>query len=111
DADRLPPENMPDRYVGYLFDDIHLTAGDLMVVRQAAEQHMREDLRPSDRAAIFTTSGQVTTDFTDDLGKLHETLLRLIPRPLARETRQQCPDISLYQADLIVTHNDAQALA
>jgi VWFA-related protein len=110
DADRLPPENMPDRYVGYLFDDVHVTAGDLMIVRQAAEQHMREDLRPSDRAAIFTTSGQVTTDFTDDLGKLHETLLRLMPRPIARETRQQCPDISLYQADLIVTHHETQAL-
>jgi VWFA-related protein len=110
ESDRLPPDNMPDRYVGYLFDDVHAAAGDLMMARQATEQNMREDLRPSDRAAIFTTSGQVIADFTDDLGKLHETLQRLVPRPIARETMQQCPDISFYQADLIVTHEDPQAL-
>ena len=110
-ADHLPPANMPDRYVGYMFDDVHTNAGDLMRVREAAERHMREDLRPSDRAAILTTSGQVATDFTDDLGKLHQTLLRLTPRPIARQTTQQCPDISLYQADMIVNKNDMQALA
>lgn len=111
ESDRLPPANMPDRFVGYLFDDVHVTAGDLMRVRQAAEQHMLNDLRPSDRAAIFTTSGQVTSDFTDDIGKLRQTLARLMPRPIARTPVQQCPDISLYQADMIINKNDSQALA
>jgi VWFA-related protein len=111
ESDRLPPANMPDRFVGYLFDDIHTNAGDLMRVRQAAEQHMLNDLRPTDRAAIFTTSGQVVTDFTDDLAKLRQTLARLMPRPIARQTQQQCPDISLYQADMIVNENDPSALA
>ncbi|HKE24541.1 MAG TPA: VWA domain-containing protein [Bryobacteraceae bacterium] len=110
-SDKLPPANMPDRFVGYLFDDVHVNAGDLMRLRQAAEQHMQNELRPSDRAAIFTTSGQVVTDFTDDLGKLHATLQRLMPRPIARTPVQQCPDISLYQADLIINRNDSQALA
>lgn len=109
-SDRLPPANMPDRYVGYLFDDVHVSAGDLMQVRNAAEKHMMSELRPSDRAAIFTTSGQVVTDFTDDLGKLRQTLARLMPRPIARTSVQQCPDISFYQADLIVNRNDSQAL-
>jgi VWFA-related protein len=110
-SDRLPPANMPDRYVGYLFDDVHVTAGDLMRVRDAAEKHMENELRPSDRAAIFTTSGQVVTDFTDDLGKLRQTLQRLMPRPIARTTAQQCPDISLYQADAIINKHDPSALA
>jgi len=107
----VPAANMPDRYVGYLFDDVHVSAGDLMRVRQAAEQHMQNELRPSDRAAIFTTSGQVTTEFTDELRKLHDTLQRLMPRPISRNTAQQCPDISLYQADLIVNKHEPQALA
>ena len=109
-SDRLPPANMPDRYVGYLFDDVHVSAGDLMQVRNAAEKHMMSELRPSDRAAIFTTSGQVTMEFTDDLGKLRQTLQRLMPRPIARTTQQQCPDISFYQADLIINKNDPMAL-
>jgi VWFA-related protein len=100
----------PERYIGYLFDDIHLQAGDFMRVRDAAERHMNTELKPSDRAAIFTTSGQVTLEFTDDLGKLHQTLARLTPRPIARDPGQQCPDISFYMADMIVTHRDATAL-
>ena len=108
--DRVPAANLPDRYVGYLFDDVHTDTSDLMRVRQAAERHMREDLRPSDRAAIFTTSGQVEADFTDDLGKLHQTLQRLIPRPIARQTGPQCPDISLYKADMIVNKHDPAGL-
>src|SRR5262249_3670446 len=63
-----------------------------------------------DRAAIFTTSGQTQLDFTDDRAKLHETLMQLRPRPVARAGMQQCPDISYYMADMIVNKNDTMAL-
>jgi VWFA-related protein len=109
--DRAALAGMPRRFVGYLFDDVHLEAGDLLRVRQAAESHMYGDLKPTDRAAIFTTSGQGTVDFTDDLGQLRDGLARLMPRPLARSGFQECPDISLYQADLMVNRNDPQAIA
>jgi VWFA-related protein len=109
--DRAALAGMPRRFVGYLFDDVHLEAGDLLRVRQAAERHMYGDLKPTDRAAIFTTSGQGTVDFTDDLGQLRDGLARLMPRPLARSGFQECPDISFYQADLMVNRNDPQAIA
>jgi len=67
---------MPERFVAYLFDDVHLEFGDLAHAREAAEHHFSA-LRPTDRAAIFTTSGQTILDFTDDRAKLHETLNRL----------------------------------
>jgi VWFA-related protein len=103
--------NMPavaERFVAYLFDDVHLEFGDLARVREAAERHLAT-LRPTDRAAIFSTSGQTMLDFTDDHSQLHATLLRLQPRPIARSFEQGCPDISYYQADLIVNKNDPQA--
>ncbi|MFZ0298560.1 MAG: VWA domain-containing protein [Candidatus Sulfotelmatobacter sp.] len=99
---------VPERFVAYLFDDVHLEFGDLARVREAAERHFAK-LRPTDRAAIFSTSGQTTLDFTDDRAQLHATLLRLQPRPIARGFGQGCPDISYYQADLIVNKNDPQA--
>lgn len=98
----------PERFVAYLFDDVHLEFGDLARVREAAERHFAT-LRPTDRAAIFTTSGQTTLDFTDDRTQLHATLLRLQPRPIGRGLGQGCPDISYYQADLIINKNDPQA--
>ena len=102
---------MPQRFIGYLFDDIHVTAEDLIRVRAAAERHIESQLKLTDRAAIFTTSGQGTLDFTDDRDQLREAMARLVPRPVARCRGQECPDISYYQADQIVNKQDAQAVA
>lgn len=100
----------PERFVAYLFDDVHLQFGDMVHVRDAAERQFAT-LRPSDRAAIFTTSGQTILDFTDDHGKLHEALFHLIPRPITANigSSNDCPVITYYQADLIVNQSDPQA--
>jgi VWFA-related protein len=98
---------IPERFIAYLFDDVHLQFGDLARVREAAERHFAT-LRPTDRAAIFTTSGQTTLDFTDDRAKLHATLFLLRPRPIS-SLNTDCPDISYYQADLIFNKQDPDA--
>jgi VWFA-related protein len=99
----------PERFVAYLFDDVHLAFGDLARVREAAERHFAT-LRPTDRAAVFTTSGLTILDFTDDRVQLHDTLLRLRPSPISSNIfAHQCPEISYYQADLIVNKNDNEA--
>ena len=102
------PPAVPEHFVAYLFDDVHLEFGDLARVREAAERHFA-GLRPTDRAAIFSASGQTALNFTDDRAQLHATLLRLQPRPIARGFGHDCPDISYYQADLIVNKHDPQA--
>jgi VWFA-related protein len=101
-----PSAAMPRRFLGYLFDDVHSETADLMRARDAAERHIESQLQPTDRAAILTTSGQGTADFTDDRKELRDTVARLVPRPIARAGGQQCPDISYYQADMIVNHDD-----
>ncbi|MBZ5623264.1 MAG: VWA domain-containing protein [Acidobacteriia bacterium] len=108
-ADQSLPADAPERFVAYVFDDIHLNAGDLMRVRDAAGRHM-ETLGLTDRAAIFTTSGQIELEFTDDRAKFHDTLLRLMPRPITSGGIARCPDLSYYMADLIANKNDQIAL-
>jgi VWFA-related protein len=100
-------QGLPERFVAYMFDDVHLEFGDLARTRAAAERHF-STLRPTDRAAIFTTSGLNVLDFTDDRAKLHEALLRLQPHPISSH-RNDCPDISYYQADLIMNRHDPEA--
>ena len=100
----------PDHFFVYLFDDVHLESGDITRVRQAAEHHFAT-LRPTDRAAMFTTSGRTILDYTDDRAKLHEALLRLQPQPIAGHFANDCPDISYYQANEITNKNDSQALS
>ena len=34
------PTSVPERFVAYLFDDIHVQFGDLVLVRQAAQRHL-----------------------------------------------------------------------
>jgi VWFA-related protein len=95
------PVLRPQRFIAYLFDDVHLRFGDLVGVRDAADRNLAT-LEPTDRAAIFTTSGRTTLEFTNDRAKLHETLLKLRPNPLSRSLSPDIPDVSYYQADMIV---------
>lgn len=108
------PENtapiaFPDRYVAYLFDDIHMKITDLMQVREAAIKHLAT-LRPTDRAAIFTTSGRNALDFTSDKEKLINALNQLNVHRVAGTGVRECPDIDYYQADLIENKRDPRAI-
>ncbi len=104
------PQPAPERYVGYLFDDLNIEFADLAAVKKAAARHVTNGLQASDRAAIYTTSGQTTLDFTDNKTKLEETIAQIRVRPMFQHVGRQCPDLSYYMADLIVNRNDPQAL-
>ncbi|MFZ0959194.1 MAG: VWA domain-containing protein [Candidatus Sulfotelmatobacter sp.] len=101
--------DVPERFIAFVFDDVHLKFGDLAQVRAAADRHLAT-LLPTDRVAIFSTSGQTTQDFTDDRAQLHATLLRLQPRPVTSSGVQGCPDVTYYMGDLIENKQDPQAL-
>lgn len=109
-AGARPASAVPDRFIAYVFDDIHLKAADLVTARVAADRHLSESLGPGSRAAIFTTSGTVVLDFTDDRDKLRETLKRIQPLATLREATD-CLDIDFYWADSMINKNDTQAVA
>jgi VWFA-related protein len=118
-ADALAPESekisaaraaLPQRFVALLFDDGHLSFEDATFVRGAATKIFNA-LAPSDRVGIYTSSGQVTQEFTDNRELLDKALLGIISRPVTGNLVHDCPDMGYYQADLIVNQNDPQALA
>jgi hypothetical protein len=104
-----PASGIPQRYIAYLFDDLHVQPGDLAQARAAAERNLRT-LEPTDRAAIFTTSGQGQLDFTDDQKKLREAMDRLVVRPISGRSSADCPRVSYYMADQIENKHDAQLM-
>lgn len=93
------PEALPENYVAYLIDDVHLDRGDLLQTRQAVNRHLDEALDSTSRAAIFTTSGLMLTDFTADREKLHNAVNRVQPYTSGISPRMSCPYISYYVAD------------
>jgi VWFA-related protein len=104
------PFAIAEHFIAYLFDDVHLSPEDLVRVRIAAQRHLSKTLDATSRAAIYTTSGIGTLDFTDDQAKLTDALNRLQPSSSPLSSPLNCPDISYYEADLILNQNDPQAL-
>jgi VWFA-related protein len=97
---------LPDRFVAMEFDDIHLSIDDAVYTRKSAQEFL-DSLAPTDRVGIFTTSGEVTQDFTGDIALLKQKLLGIIPRPKVGHTSTtDCPDVSPYVADLVQNRND-----
>jgi VWFA-related protein len=105
-----PGAPIAQRFVLYLFDDVHTSTPDLIQARDAADRHLTETLDATMRAGIFTTSGQGNVDFTDDRLKLHEALMKLMARPTIAPGAADCPDLTYYMADFIQNKNDTTAL-
>jgi len=101
---------LPQRFVSMVFDDVHLSMEDATFVRDSATRFFGA-LAASDRVSLNTTSGQMTQGFTDDHQKLSKALLGIVPHSLTAQNFHDCPDVSYYQADLIVNKSDPQALA
>ena len=101
---------LPQRFVSVVFDDTNLLVQDAATVRAAA-QKLFDALPPSDRVGIFTSSGQVTVDFTSERLQLKDALLRIVPRPLAGPGAgaNDCPSMSFYQARQIIEYQDQVA--
>jgi len=104
---------IPDRFIAYLFDDLHMSAAELTYTRDAAQRQMDSSTHALERAAIYTTSGRQMQEFTGDKEKLHATLAAInTARASATKSLQQnsCPPMTYYMGDQIVNKNDAQAL-
>jgi VWFA-related protein len=99
---KAAPPVLPERYVAYLVDDIHLEGGDLLQTHQALNRHLDEALEPNSRAAIFTTSGRMMADFTGDREKLHKAVNSILPWTSGPDSENDCPPITYYMADLLV---------
>jgi VWFA-related protein len=87
------PEILPQQFVTYVFDDVHLKFAELFNAKAAALRHL-SSLPPSDHVAIFSMSGFVMLDFTNDHAKVRESISKLQPAPTRTGVDEQLPDIA-----------------
>ena len=99
----------PDRFVVFLFDDLHLAADNLMQVQRAATKMLAESLATTDMAAVVSLSG-INTGFTQDHAALQKGVMRLHTRGVYQQVESDCPNIDYYQADLIQNQHNSFAL-
>ena len=99
----------PQRYFIYLFDDVNIRFADMAQVREAALNHFKNSFAAGDRASIYTVSGKNSLEFTGDRENLRNTVSKLRWGRVVASGGMQCPDVSFYVADLVVTKADKQA--
>jgi VWFA-related protein len=95
-----PSATPPQRFIVFLFDDLHLSASDLVHVQKVATKIVAGSLADSDMAAVVSFSGTYSA-MTRDRAKLQETISKLKTQELYRHIARECPDIDYYQGDLI----------
>jgi VWFA-related protein len=93
----------------YLFDDIHLSVGDLAQIKKAGTKMMTDSLADADVAAVVSISG-TNSGLTRDRGKLQEAIMKLKTNGLYQEGAQECPNVDYYHGDLIENKHDSSAL-
>ena len=89
---------LPERFVALTFDDVHLKIQDAGLLRVAAAKFV-DAMASVDRVGIFSTSGQLTQDFTSDKEALKQKLIGVMPRGMLNKSTTDCPNISYYIAD------------
>lgn len=103
-------ENVPERFIVFLFDDMHLSASDLLQSQKAATEMLAGSLTETDMAAVVSMSGRINSGLTRDRTQLQEAIMKLQPQGLYRASGQECPDIDYYHADLIENKHNSAAL-
>ncbi len=105
-AAAAPKLVVPTRFTAFVFDDVHLKLEDLMNARVAALKHIGQGMRPEERVALLTLSGKLSLEFTNDIAKFREALMKIMPEP----PRVHFPPASFYVADQWVNRDDGEAL-
>jgi VWFA-related protein len=111
-----PPAPTPPRYLGFYFDDVNMSSGDMTFARKAAVGFVEKNMAETDRAGVFTSSTTVTQQFTSNKQQVMDTLGKLLSHQRAGNFgATSCPRITPYEAMQIVqmfnTHSDAFDLA
>ena len=104
------PTIVPNRFVVFLFDDMHLSIGDLAQAQKASTKMLAASLADTDMAAIVSMSGKINSGLTTDRAQLQAAIMKMQPQNLYRKTGSECPNIDYYHADLIENRHNSAAL-
>jgi VWFA-related protein len=105
-----PSFTAPQRFTALFIDDVHLEPADLLGVRKAISLYLESAASPEERVALFTASGTGQLEFSQDRKALQDAVNNLRFRPIGGSNLKDCPDVSYYDADLIINRGDRDAL-
>jgi VWFA-related protein len=93
----------PQRFTAIFFDDYHLAHGNLGQLRDAAKRYLAQSLDRGARVAIYTASGKLHVEFTNDRVKLEQAISQL-QFDLRFQPSGECPPMTEEQAEEIAAN-------
>jgi len=96
-----PASPTTNRYTVFLFDDKHMSLGDLVRAKAVGRRLLDQPLGDGDRAVVLSLLG-ISSGMTHDRTVLQEAIEKLKPSQSFRQDRSQCPDIDYYTADQLI---------
>ena len=100
----------PERFTGLFIDDIHLDPAQLSHVTKAVQQYLDGVNLADQRIGLLTSTGLGQVEFSSDLAELRAAVNKLRAHPMAGSNMRDCPDVSYYDADMIINRGDRVAL-
>jgi VWFA-related protein len=104
------PPPTTERFIVFVFDDMHLTLGDLAQAQKAGTKILSASLAATDMAAVVSLSGKINSGLTTSHALLQDAIMMLQPQNLYRNTGSECPPMDYYRADLIENKHNSNAL-
>jgi VWFA-related protein len=98
------------RNIALYFDDLHYDFTQTIRVTDSAYSYFRSLLELGNKVGVFTASGEVTLDFTDNREKLHQALLAIKPHISMARQAKACPELTDFQAQMLLYGDDPLAL-
>lgn len=94
------------RTIFFFVDDLHVSASNIVQVRESLKRFIDRTMGQNDEAAIVTTSGQIgfLQQLTDNKAVLRAAVERITPRPQNVHDAER-PAMSAYQAMLVEQNN------
>ena len=97
------------RFVVFLFDDMHMRPEDMAQAQRAAAQVLDQAMSGREIGAVLSLSQKTNSGLTRDRTRLLEAIQGLQSRSLYKADNSDCPSIDYYQADLIENKHDSGA--
>lgn len=98
------------RNIALYFDDLHFDFVQTIRVTDSAYSYFKSLLALGNKVGVFTASGDVTLDFTSNREKLHQALLAIKPHISTSKEANACPELTDFQAQMLLYGNDPLAL-
>ena len=102
------PEQRSRPFIFFFVDDVHLSADGFTRARSLLMDFLNNQMKPNDRVAIVSTSGQIgfLQQLTDNKSVLREAIARLAPRYDPEAMPATHVIISEADANMVANHSD-----